>query len=109
MLAYYVEWHMREAWRELMFADADQQAKLTRDPVAPAKRSAAALAKVATHTLDDGTPAHSFASLLEDLSTVVRNTCRTPQAGKHAPTFEILTVPSAKQRRALDLIAQIHA
>ena len=48
MLAYYVEWHMREAWRELMFADTDQQAKATRDPVAPAKRSQAALAKVAT-------------------------------------------------------------
>ena len=92
-----------------MFADIDQQAKLTRDPVAPAQRSAAALAKVATHTLDDGTPAHSFASLLEDLSTVVRNTCRTPQAGEDAPTFEILTVPTAKQRRALDLIAQIRA
>ena len=43
LLAYYVEWHMREAWRELMFADPDQQAKATRDPVAPAKRSQAAL------------------------------------------------------------------
>ncbi len=40
---------MREAWRELMFADTDQQAKATRDPVAPAKRSEAALAKVAAH------------------------------------------------------------
>ena len=50
MLAYYVEWHMREAWRELMFADADQEAKATRDPVAPAKRSKAALAKVASNT-----------------------------------------------------------
>jgi hypothetical protein len=27
MLAYYVEWHLREAWRELMFADADLSAK----------------------------------------------------------------------------------
>lgn len=36
MLAYYVEWHMREAWRELMFADEDQEAKASRDPVAPA-------------------------------------------------------------------------
>jgi len=107
MLAYYVEWHMREAWRELMFADTEQQAKATRDPVAPAKRSAAALAKAASHTLDDGTPAHSFASLLEDLSTVIRNTCRTPQAGEDAPTFQILTVPTAKQRNALELIDQI--
>ena len=40
MLAYYVEWHLREAWRELMFADTEQQAKATRDPVAPATRSA---------------------------------------------------------------------
>ena len=63
MLAYYVEWHMREAWRELMFADTDQQAKATRDPVAPAKRSKAALAKAARHTLDDGTPVHSFSTL----------------------------------------------
>ena len=45
MLAYYVEWHMREAWRELMFADTDQKAKQTRDPVAPAKRSKSAQAK----------------------------------------------------------------
>ena len=108
MLAYYVEWHMREAWRELMFADTDQQAKATRDPVAPAKRSAAAQTKAATHRLDDGTPVHSFASLLEELSTVVRNTCRTPAADPHAPTFEVLTTPNAKQQHALDLIEQIH-
>jgi transposase len=107
MLAYYVEWHMREAWRELMFADPDQQAKSTRDPVAPAKRSAAALAKVASHTLDDGTPAHSFATLLAELATIVRNTCRTPNAGPDAPTFEVLTTPNAKQKRALELLRQI--
>jgi len=107
MLAYYIEWHMREAWRELMFADTDSQAKATRDPVAPARRSKAALAKVARHTLDDGTPVHSFASLLEELATIVRNTCRTPKAAPDAPTIEILTTPNAKQQRALELIRQI--
>ena len=107
MLAYYVEWHMREAWRGLMFADTDQQAKATRDPVAPAKRSKAAQAKAASHTLDDGTPAHSFATLLEELATVVRNTCRTPNAGPDAPTFEVLTTPNAKQQRAFDLLQHI--
>jgi len=107
MLAYYVEWHMREAWRELMFADTDQQAKATRDPVAKALRSKAALAKAARHTLDDGTPVHSFATLLEELATIVRNTCRTPQAGSDAPTFDIVTTPNAKQQRAFDLIQQI--
>jgi Transposase DDE domain len=107
MLAYYVEWHMREAWRELMFADTEQAAKATRDPVAPARRSKAALAKAARHTLDDGTPAHSFATLLDELATVVRNTCRTPKAGPDAPTFEVLTTPNAKQQRALELLQQI--
>ena len=107
MLAYYVEWHLREAWRELMFADTDQQAKATRDPVAPARRSNAALAKVARRTLDDGTPVHSFATLLSELATLVRNTCRAPQAAPDAPTFEVLTNPSAPQQRALELIQQI--
>ena len=107
VLAYYVEWHMREAWRELMFADTDQQAKATRDPVAPAKRSRQALAKVARHTLDDGTPVHSFATLLDELATIVRNTCRTPKAGPAAPTFDVLTTTNAKQKRALELIQQI--
>ena len=107
MLAYYVEWHMREAWRELMFADPDPQAKQTRDPVAPAKRSPAALAKVARLCLDDGTPAHSFSTLLAELATIVRNTCRTPHAGENSPTFEITTIPNSTQKRALDLIRQI--
>jgi hypothetical protein len=71
-LVYYVEWHMREPWRELMFADTEQKAKATRDPVAPAKRSAAALLKIASQTLDDGTLAHSFSTLLAELATIVR-------------------------------------
>ena len=107
MLAYYVEWHMREAWRELMFADTEQAAKATRDPVAPARRSKAALAKAARHTLDDGTPAHSLATLMAELATIVRNTCRTPNAGPDAPTFEVLTTPNAKQQRAFELLQQI--
>jgi hypothetical protein len=107
MLAYYVEWHMREAWAPLMFTDTDTQAKATRDPVAPAKRCDAALAKVASHTLDDGTPVHSFSTLLAELSTIVRNTCRTPGAAPDAPSFAVLTTPNAKQRRALESIEQL--
>ena len=106
MLAYYVEWHMREAWRELMFADTDQQAKAVRDPVAKALRSKAALAKAARHTLDDGTPVHSFATLMADLATIVRNTCRAPNAGPDAPTFEVLTTPNVTQQRMLELLQQ---
>jgi transposase len=107
MLAYYVEWHMREAWRELMFADPEQQAKATRDPVAPARRSAVAWAKAARLRLDDGTPVHSFATLLAELATIARNTCRTPSIDADAPTFQILTTPNPKQQRAFDLLQQI--
>jgi transposase len=107
MLAYYVEWHMREAWREMLFADEDQAAKSQRDPVAPAKRSASAEQKVRTHTLTDGTPVHSFRTLLNELSTIVRNTCRTAQSGENAPTFMIVTQPNPIQQRALKLLDSI--
>jgi len=107
MLAFYVEWHMREAWRELMFADTDQAAKATRDPVAPAKRSASAQRKAASKLLDDEQPVHSFATLMAELATLVRNTCRTPSAGANAPTFELLTTATEHQQRALALIQAI--
>lgn len=106
-LAYYVEWHMREVWRELMFADEDQSAKATRDPVAPASRSPGAKAKAASHILDDGTAVHSFTTLMAELSTIVRNTCSTPMAGEVAPTFQITTSANPKQQRALELVRQI--
>jgi transposase len=105
MLSYYVEWHMREAWRELLFADEDLKRKVRRDPVAAATRSEAALNKVATHTLDDGSPAHSFRTLLQELSTIVRNTCRPSTAGK--ATFQMTTMPNPTQQRAFDLLQNI--
>jgi hypothetical protein len=109
MLAYYVEWHMREAWRQLMFADPDQDAKKIRDPVAPAERSEAAKIKAISRQLDDGTPAHSFSTLLAELGTIVRNTCRTPNAAPDAPTFDVTTTSNPKQQRAFELIKSIHA
>jgi transposase len=107
MLAYYVEWYMREAWRSLLFCDEDQGAKKTRDPVAPAQRSKAALNKVHARVLDDGTEVHSFQTLLKLLSTVVRNVCRVPRAGSDTPTFEVVTTPSVKQQRAYELLENI--
>jgi len=107
MLAYYVEWHMKEAWRELLFSDEEQEAKKIRDPVAPAKRSAKALKKVHGKTLADGTKAHSLHTLLMDLSTIVRNTCRRKGAQPDEPSFTMTTTPNAKQKRALDLIDTI--
>ncbi len=107
MLAYYVEWHMREAWRSLLFADEDQAAKATRDPVAPAKRSPAAEEKVANHQLPDGTQAHSFETLIEELGTIVRNTCRPPGQEDLTLAFRLATIPSEKQREALQLLEGI--
>ena len=107
MLAYYVEWHLRAAWRPLLFADEDQQAKRTRDPVAPAKRSAAALRKVHARVLDDGTVVHSFQTLLKHLSTIVQNVCRRRGAGPDEPTFQIVTTPTPTQQRAYDLLKAI--
>ncbi len=99
---------MREAWAsELMFADCDQAAKASRDPVAQATRSEAAMKKACSHTLDDGTPVHSFQTLMQELSTIVRNTCRAPDGPDDAPTFQITTTPNPKQKRALELIGHI--
>ena len=95
---------MREAWRELMFADEDQAAKATRDPVAPARRSAAAMEKASSKRLKDGTPVHSFHTLLVELSAIVRNTCRVPQT---TSTFPMLTIPNDLQLRARALIDAI--
>lgn len=109
MLAYYVEWHMREVWRELMFTDEDQAAKLIRDPVAPAKRSDAAMKKVNSRILDDGTAVHSFKTLMQDLQTIVRNTCKTTNGAEAAPTFDLITTPTEYQKHALELIGLIKA
>jgi len=67
----------------------------------------AAMKKVLSRTLEDGSPVHSFQTLMAQLQTVVRNTCRTPKSGANAPTFQITTTPSDKQKRALELIGQI--
>jgi transposase len=107
MLAYYVEWHMREAWRELMFADEDLERKKYRDPVAAAERSEAALEKVATRKLKDGSPAHSFRTLLYELSTIVRNTCEPRVAQRSRASFQMTTIPNPAQQRAMQLLESI--
>ena len=108
MLAYYVQWHMLEAWASLTFRDeAGEDAARRRNPVAPAKRSQAALDKVHTRTLADGTPAMSFTRLLAHLATIVRNTLRPKGARPGEATFTLTTRPNQKQQQALDLIAAI--
>ncbi|MCU0558404.1 MAG: IS1634 family transposase [Desulfobacterales bacterium] len=107
MLAYYVQWHMMEAWRPLIYADEEQQEKTFRDPVAPAKRSDSAMRKVHTKSLDDGSPVHSFRSLLDHLGAIVRATCRCPGTDDESSTFTIITKANPKQQKAFDLLQSI--
>ena len=91
---------------------AGNPARVTRDwkssvSVASAKRSAAALDKVHTRRLADGSPAFSFRGLLAHLATIVRNTMRRKDAGPSEGTFTLTTEPNARQRQALDLTAAI--
>jgi len=106
-LAYYVEWHMIEAWRPLLFCDEDQAAKATRDPVAPAQRSEGAKRKASTKRLDDGSTVHSFETLIDHLARIVRNTCRRTGAGNNEQTFAMVTPPNTKQQQAYDLLNTI--
>jgi hypothetical protein len=101
MLAYYLVWHLRHAWTELLFQDPSPAANL--DPVAKATRSPAAERKARTQKTPDHQPCHSLASLLEELSTRTRNTIRV--AGTDA-TYDQLTEPTPLQARALTLIDQ---
>ena len=108
MLAYYVQWHMIQAWAPLTFKDeADADLARERDPVAPAQRSQAALDKVTSRELPDGTPAMSFTRLLAHMATIVRNTMRSVDARIGEATFTLITRPNPKQQDALDLLATI--
>jgi transposase len=108
MLAYYVQWHMMEAWRPLLYADEDQNLKALRDPVAAAKRSESAMKKVSTKRLDDGSRVYSFQGLLDHLAAIVRATCRCPGDNAPSATFTMITNPNPKQQKAYDLLKTIH-
>ncbi len=104
VLAYYVEWHLRQALAELLFADEELAAQqAVRDPVAPAQPRAALQAKKNGGCTAAGLPLHSLATLLEMLGTRCRHQCRL-HGDEHGPTIERLTEPSALQQRALELV-----
>jgi len=103
MLAYYVEWHMREAWAPLLFEDEELlQQRQQRDPVAPAQPSPSARRKKTTRLASDGLPLHSFKTLLAELARRCRNACRVKT--DPASRFTTLTDPSPLQARALQLL-----
>jgi hypothetical protein len=100
MLAYYLTWHLREAWAPLLFKD--EQPPIATDPVAKAARSPAAQRKAQTKRTATGEPCHSYRSLIAELATLTRNTIRLPGA---QATFDKLAEPTPLQARALDLAA----
>ncbi len=101
LLAYYLQWHLERAWAPLLFRD-EARPELD-DPVAPAVRSEAALAKAHSGRLPDGTPVHSFRTLLGELGTLTRNRV-VPVGAPDEAAFEIVAIPTPLQARALSLL-----
>jgi hypothetical protein len=104
MLAYYLEWQMRQVLRPILFEDHDKAAAeaARQSIVAKAERSAAAMRKIASKRTDDNLPVHSFQSLMADLATLTRNT----MAMAHSPdtTFVIYPELTPVQARAFQLL-----
>jgi Transposase DDE domain len=102
MLAYYVQWHLREAWAPLLFKD--EHPPQTNDPVGKAVPSEGAKRKASQQITTDGVVVHSFKSLLTELATRARTTIRI---GDTAATFTRLVKPTEIVQRALELVAQL--
>ena len=105
MLAYYVEWHMRQALKPMLFDEDDPQAarQARSDVVETKKPSPSAQAKAKTKTTPEGYPVHSFQTLLTDLATLTRNTIVPNIPG--APGWQQDAEPTPMQSRAFELLA----
>jgi hypothetical protein len=102
MLAYYVEWHMRQMLAPMLFDDDDKPAaeRLRSSPVKAAWPSPGAEHKALTKKCpQDCLPVHSFQTLLADLATVTKNTLRL--SGRQ---FDKITTPTPLQQKALNLL-----
>jgi len=104
MLAYYVEWHMRQKLQPILFDDDDKASaeSLRSSIVAPAPRSARAQAKDKTKRTQEGLPVHSFRTLLADLATLAKNRVQTE--GATPCEFYVLTQPTDLQRHVFELL-----
>jgi len=104
MLAYYLEWHMRQKLAPMLFDDPDKNAAeaARASVVAPAQRSEAAVRKQTTSVTPEGLPVHSFRTLLADLATLTRNTIVTAIAPGLPLT--VLARSTPVQRRAYELL-----
>ncbi|MBU0717162.1 MAG: IS1634 family transposase [Planctomycetes bacterium] len=107
MLAYHVEWHLRQAWAALLFHDEElAESRDRRDPVAPAKPSPSVQRKKFERTTTDGLEVQSWDTLLAHLATLARHTCRlhSPDDLRTGPTFNQVTESTPLQKRAFELL-----
>jgi len=104
MLAYHVEWHLRQALAPLLFHDTDLADARTQrsSPVAKTEPSEAVKAKKATKRNANGQRVNSFAGLIDHLGTMTRNTMRVPLAAKHH--FTLTSKPTPLQDAAFKLL-----
>jgi hypothetical protein len=104
MLAYYVEWHMRQKLAPILFDEDDPQAAQAQriSIVAPAQRSASARTKAKRKRTKDDFPVHSFRTLLKDLATICKS--RIQPRLPDAPAFEKITIPTRLQQRVFQLL-----
>jgi hypothetical protein len=98
MLASYVVWHLRRAWAPVCFTDEHEPERA--NPVAPVRRSPAALAEASRQRGDEGEPIHSLATLFDELITLTRNTIVFSGDAR----ITKLALPTPLQRRAFELI-----
>jgi transposase len=104
MLAYHVEWHLRQALAPLLFHDTDlNRARAARtSPVAATEPSASAQSKKAIKRNANGDPVHSFAGLIDHLGSMTRNAMRMPCAKRHS--FTLISKSTPLQEAAFKLL-----
>jgi len=103
MLAYYVEWEMRQKLARMLFAEEEEETLLTEEKVLRYQPSKTAKRKSSKKKNDLEEPVHSFQTLLDDLGTISLNTVEAVVAGKKI-VFEKITRPTSLQQEALDLL-----
>jgi hypothetical protein len=103
MLAYYLEWHMRQRLAPMLFDDTDpEEAEARRRSVVAPAQQKAAIKKQTTGMTPDGLPVHSFRTLLADLATLARNTIITAINPNYP--LSVVTRPTPVQQKAFDLL-----
>ena len=104
MLAYYVEWQMKQKLAPLLFAEEDREGASAerKDIVSPSVPSKATSKKAALHKTEEGLSIQTFGGLIEDLGTLVKNVM---QAGEDtAARFSMLTQCTSFQKKAFELL-----